>query len=427
MNTNTIQTPGELAHKYRFIKLLGEGANGKTYLAVHTNSGVKVAVKALKFTQQQDFKSLELFKREASILSSIRMEGIPQFYESVFPDDNQNTCYIIQEYVQYPSLQAILDNIRKFSEKDTLDIIGQLALLLFGLQTVYTPPIIHRDIKPSNILCQRDKLNLHVYLIDFGAVANPQRRTGGSTVAGTFGYMAPEQLLGDICIQSDYYALGATALHMLTGIPPYKLESDGFHLHFQSVLKKEAPDTSKAMISLLEVLLAPEIDKRPPNARKLIQMIHMAQKGQIVSIKTLEDEMPVVPQYRGGLLKRFLSSKLSAHFQPSNSIKDWETTSGYIQCQRAFMDENGTAKTSYEYTFEVDQISYAGNYFPTKESDLQFTVFPSECNIIYNPDNPRMNMLSKQQSDPPNNATQASSPRPHAPSRNGMLRWSDWE
>ena len=226
---NQIQTPHELENKYHFIRLLGEGANGKTYLAKQVNSGLMVAVKALKFAQLNDLKSLELFKREAAILSSIQMEGIPRFYESIFPKDEDTTCYIIQEYVKYPSLQDLINQNGKLKEYSTLEIIERVALLLFGLQTIYTPPIIHRDIKPSNILCENDKQDkLHVYLIDFGAVANPQRRSGGSTVAGTFGYMAPEQLLGDICIQSDFYSLGATTLHMLTGVPPYKLDSDGF-------------------------------------------------------------------------------------------------------------------------------------------------------------------------------------------------------
>ncbi|MBQ8035831.1 MAG: serine/threonine protein kinase, partial [Proteobacteria bacterium] len=63
-----IQTPPELAHKYRYIDLLGEGANGKTYLARTTLNDERVAIKALKLSQIENFKSLDLFQREAEVL-----------------------------------------------------------------------------------------------------------------------------------------------------------------------------------------------------------------------------------------------------------------------------------------------------------------------------------------------------------------------
>lgn len=44
----TIETPEILRRKYRFIRQIGEGANGITYLAVERVSGEKVAVKQLK-------------------------------------------------------------------------------------------------------------------------------------------------------------------------------------------------------------------------------------------------------------------------------------------------------------------------------------------------------------------------------------------
>ena len=50
------------------------------------------------------------------------------------------------------------------------------------------PPVVHRDIKPANIIRADDGT---IALVDFGGVRAAVRDKGGSTVVGTFGYMAP--------------------------------------------------------------------------------------------------------------------------------------------------------------------------------------------------------------------------------------------
>ena len=93
----------------------------------------------------------------------------------------------------------------RFLDESIYDIIAQVLRILQSLHE-HQPPVIHRDIKPSNLmLTPVDNGKYKVTLLDFGAVANPQIQTGGSTVAGTFGYMPPEQLMGQAQPGSDIY------------------------------------------------------------------------------------------------------------------------------------------------------------------------------------------------------------------------------
>ncbi len=264
--------------KYRYERLLGEGTNGKTYLATDLNTGDKLAIKALKLNQNDSFKSFELFKREAETLASLNVAGVPKFYESILSDEINGESYIVQEYIKAPSIQVYLDNKRKFSEEETLILMQKTAEILHTLHSQYSPPVIHRDIKPSNILCELPTdgnwKNIQPYLIDFGAVANAHSNTDKSTIAGTIGYMAPEQNFGECLPQTDLYALGATALHMLTGQPPYEMDFDTFSLKYETALDKYAPDTSPKMRELLGKLLDYSYDNRPPSANALIEEIN---------------------------------------------------------------------------------------------------------------------------------------------------------
>jgi serine/threonine protein kinase len=75
--------------------------------------------------------------------------------------------------------------------------------------------------------------NGQIYLVDFGAVQDRATAEGVTfTVVGTSGYAPPEQLWGRTVAASDLYALGATLIHLLTGIAPADLPQDNLRIQF---------------------------------------------------------------------------------------------------------------------------------------------------------------------------------------------------
>lgn len=278
---SSLETPALVAqHGYKYVELIGEGTFGKTYKAVRLEDGEFVAVKALKFSE--NLKDYDLFKRETEILKSINSPNVPQYYETISSGEAFTECWIVQEYIEGKNLLEILEEKQKtqgraFTERGVFEMLWECSEIIQMLQTKYNPPIIHRDIKPSNIMMRKHAINGNRFVfVDFGAVANPQRRIVNSTVAGTVGYMAPEQLIGDCCVQSDYYALGATALHLLTGIAPCNFPSDGFSIQFKDKLRECLPDVSDNMVELLEKLLLQNASDRPANADELCNCIYEA-------------------------------------------------------------------------------------------------------------------------------------------------------
>ncbi len=233
-DTPQIPTPDYLADKYTFIRQLGQGAQGHVYLARRKQDNLEVALKELRIDSVSNWKEYELFQRESRVLATLNIHGVAKFYESLeFLDIEHPSAYIVQEYVHGHSLDDMLKAGYRFSLTRIYEMLIQIIDILEQLHN-HNPAIIHRDLKPSNIILNpKQGDDFDIYIIDFGAVANPQVQSGGSTVAGTFGYMPPEQLMGKPVPASDIYSLGALAVHLITGVSPADMQIKDFHLVFE--------------------------------------------------------------------------------------------------------------------------------------------------------------------------------------------------
>ena len=242
--TETAQTPcvgcGDdslLAGKYQLERILGRGAQGTTFLA--TGPDGICAVKELQLGRATGGKATELFHREAAVLDQLSHDNIPELYDHFVDGVGvARSLYVVQQFISGTNLEERL-NTHRFTEEEVRGILGQLAEILEYLHSL-SPPVIHRDIKPSNLILDDDG---QLHLVDFGAVRDVMRDSvgGGSTVAGTFGYMAPEQLVGDATPQSDLYALGMTAIRLLTRQHPTALADRMGNMEWRSQANVSEP------------------------------------------------------------------------------------------------------------------------------------------------------------------------------------------
>ncbi len=269
VNQNFVRIPS-LEAKYTHFEEIGHGSQGRIYRAVQRSNDQMVVVKQLNVQSISTWKEYELFQREAKVLESMDIDGVAKFYEAIeCLDDDPPCAYIVEEYIQGKSLKQMLDSGYRFSTHDVYQILIQTLQILDKLHH-HDPPIIHRDIKPSNLMISMfPDGQIKVTLIDFGAVANPQLKGGGSTVAGTFGYMPPEQLMGKPVPASDIYAIAATAVQLFTGKSPADLPVKDFCLIFEPQMQ----DKPHELVTLLRQMLAPKVENRLADIPRIIETL----------------------------------------------------------------------------------------------------------------------------------------------------------
>lgn len=219
-----------LAGRYLPIRLLGKGGFGTAFLAIdrYTPGMRQCVVKQFQpagnLSQTQMRLAQDLFEREAIALEKLgnQHEQIPTLL-AYFPlrienfnNEVEQFFYLVQEYIDGQTLEKELCEQGKFLEGEVIHILREI---LNVLQFVHKKNIIHRDIKPSNIMRHRDG---KLFLLDFGAVKQVTNNSIGSNRSSTgiysLGFSPPEQISGgEVFPCTDLYALGFTAVTLLTG------------------------------------------------------------------------------------------------------------------------------------------------------------------------------------------------------------------
>jgi len=283
--------------KYKIFGILGKGGMGIVYKALDPDIDREVAIKTIRFdnfqegTQKDDL--MARFIREARAAGKLSHPNIVTVYDVGREED---LTYIVMQYVEGQSLQALIDSGKRLSPPEIDTLMKPVA---DALDYAHNNGIVHRDIKPANILI--DKSN-KPFLADFGvARMDTSTMTQSGTAVGTLSYMSPEQIKGQtVDRRSDIFALGIILYELLTGQMPfegnnistivYKIVNEqprriteinkdipvGYDLVVQKTLAKNPEDryqNCRQLISglesagkILEQTLAFEVEKATPAA-----------------------------------------------------------------------------------------------------------------------------------------------------------------
>ncbi len=211
-----------LNNRYEIIRKIGGGGMGAVYLASDNNlGGVLRAVKEMVqsyIEEEQQEKSVNDFKRESTILSTLDHSSIPTIYDYFF-DEKESRFYLVMKYINGGDLSGRLRAAPegKIDEKTVTDWSIQIADVLDYLHN-RPNTIVYRDLKPANVML--DGNSGRIMLIDFGIARSINKEEKGVTAVGTMGYAPPELFSGNVEARSDIYSLGSTMFHLLTGADP---------------------------------------------------------------------------------------------------------------------------------------------------------------------------------------------------------------
>jgi serine/threonine protein kinase len=246
--------------RYELVAVLGEGAQGITFEAKDREQERTVAIKRFSVRGAKSWKDVELAEREASVLASLSHPSLPK-YLAHFEEDG--ALYLVMDKIEGRSVSELQRAGVVLDRSDVVRFLGDAARVLAFLHG-RAPPVIHRDINPKNVIRRPDG---SYAFVDFGAVRD-RLKAQGSTVVGTFGYMAPEQFQGRALPASDVYAVAATALSMLTGTEPENLPHRGLAIDVAAVLRERA---DRELAGVLERMLEPDPDRRLRDLRQVLE------------------------------------------------------------------------------------------------------------------------------------------------------------
>lgn len=227
---------------YKIVRFLGAGGMGAVYEAAVEGSDTRVAIKLLSARLSANPASVERFRQEGRVASSITH---PRCVFVLRADTDDGRPYIVMELMVGTTLK---DEVDRRGPLSPADAVAYILDVIDGLSEAHRLGVIHRDVKPSNCFLTPDG---RVKVGDFG-LSKSLGPTGGDkhltqtgAFLGTILFAPPEQIRGDaVGYDSDVYAVAGTLYYLLTGRAPYQHESMAAAL---AKAVSEPPESIRAM------------------------------------------------------------------------------------------------------------------------------------------------------------------------------------
>lgn len=282
---------------FEILEQIGEGGMGVVYRARYVVNGRNVALKMLP-GDVTDKTALARFERELEVLKTLKHPNIVRCFGGVSEDKRR---FYAMELVEGGSLE---DKLQQKGKLRWEEVVSYGLQMCAALDCSHQKGVVHRDVKPGNFLLTPTG---QIKLSDFGlaSVAAARKITTAGKTAGTFLYMAPEQIRGqEVTPQTDLYALGCVLFELVTGRPPFCGETPAQTLHLHCHAAPERPcaialDCPVALERIILKLLEKKPDDRPESAavvakelKSVSQSVTVVNRSPSLVSAAVKDDLP---------------------------------------------------------------------------------------------------------------------------------------
>lgn len=260
--------------RYVIRASVGAGGMGDVFRAYDRLTDQDVALKVL---QRAGSVSLSKISHEAQALAMLRAPGVVRYIgHGLTPG---GAPYLAMQWLEGETLEERLTR----GPLSMLDAQALLRRVGEVLSAVHAMGLVHRDLKPANIVLIHGRVE-EATLIDFGIAldAGPARleKPRAGAIAGTPGYMAPEQVQGfsDMDARADVFALGCILYECLAGQPAFSA-GDLWSLLARVVLEEPPclaelrPDVPAWLEALCARMLAKRREDRPRDGGEVLVLL----------------------------------------------------------------------------------------------------------------------------------------------------------
>lgn len=252
---------------YRFVRLIGQGANSRVYLAERFADRQTLVLKIIDVATIKDPQAFQRFVREAELISAIDTPYVVKFLGYGF---TQTYGYIAMEFFTRGDLKQRIEHA--VSLEDAMNYIKHIAL---GLSAIHACGVVHRDLKPGNIMFRSDD---SLALADFGIsrrLEETNEITRAGSVLGTPNYISPEQAVGaKVDQRADLYSAGVIFFEMLAGRKPYKADNAPalVYQHVHAAVPV-LPNDLRQFQPIIDLLLAKDPNDRFNSAEEFLDAL----------------------------------------------------------------------------------------------------------------------------------------------------------
>tara|TARA_R110002073_G_scaffold154287_7_gene309382 strand:+ start:21623 stop:23374 length:1752 start_codon:yes stop_codon:yes gene_type:complete len=263
--------------QYKVKRFIGEGGMGQVFEAEHRMLKRPCAIKLIQPEYCADDQALQRFQCEVRATAKLTHPHTIEIYD--YGQTKDGIFFFAMELLPGMNLRNLVDTTGTLPAPRAVHFLVQVCE---ALREAHSAGMIHRDVKPANIFAsQRGGIDDFTKLLDFGVVRelslNPQHSVESNMVAGTPGFMSPEQIASpcDVDARSDIYSVGAVAYFLLTGRPPFIGDSPLETMMAQVNQTPDLPSTYRDDIprdlqSVIMRCLAKEVGKRIAGADCLL-------------------------------------------------------------------------------------------------------------------------------------------------------------